>query len=139
MKRLLVLLALSIPASLGTLLVSCAPVPTVQPADTELVYRLTPVGDLPITTAPEAAERGEHPPLVSGFADITGPDLRLKIGPWCVNECRPNRYGFIMLSFRPNEQRGSSIVIPILEGEPVAGLAVFDTGQGRSFEAAFGR
>lgn len=128
--RLLVLLALSI-------LASCAPRASYEAAESRLFYRATPGGDLLLTTVPLQAPDGvEHPPLVQGFADITGPELRLKQGPWCVNKCEANVYGFIGLRFEASE-RGNRLVIPVLSGEPVAGQASFDIGIGVNVDADF--
>lgn len=128
--RLLVLLALS-------MLASCAPRASFEAAEDRLFYRTTVDGDILITTGPLQAPEGvEHPPLVQGFADITGPELRLKQGPWCVNKCEANVYGFIGLRFEATE-RGNRLVVPVLSGEPVAGQASFDVGIGINVDADF--
>lgn len=131
MRRLLgLLLALS-------MLVSCAPRASYEPAEGRLFYRTTSAGDLLLTTVPLKAPEGvEHPPLVQGFADIRGPELVLQQGPWCVDACAPNVYGFIGLRFEPGD-RGSRIVIPVVAGEPVAGVASFDVGIGVNLDAEF--
>lgn len=128
--QLLVLLALS-------MLASCAPRASFEAAEDRLFYRTTVAGDLLLTTVPLQAPEGvEHPPLVQGFADITGDALRLKQGPWCVNRCVANEYGFIGLRFEVAE-RGNRLVIPVLAGEPVAGRASFDIGIGVTVDADF--
>lgn len=135
--HLLAVLALS-------MLASCAPRPTLEPAEerppeNSLYYRTTPGGDLLITTVPpepQMAEGVEYPPLVSGFADITGYGLEIKQGPYCVQKCVPNSNGYIGMRFKASE-RGNRIVVQVVDGEPVLGEARFDTGDGVSVLAVF--
>jgi len=124
---------------LSLALLSCENRATFEPSDGRLFYRTTAGGDLLITTVPpepQQAEGVEYPPLVRGFADITGHGLELKQGPWCAAACVPNEFGFIDLRFKA-APRGNRIVIPVLAGEPVAGLASFDIGLDVNVDAEF--
>lgn len=132
-------------ALLALLLSACVPEPTVEKAAPEgvgaLFYRYEqpapvtggasggvmsggslPLGRLIITTAPVGSELPEHPPLVSGYADITGYNLRVA-SPYCVNACRANEHGFIGFLFESKDY-GDTIEVELLEGVPVSGKAV---------------